>query len=348
MIKFFRKIRQNLLMENKTSKYFKYAIGEIILVVIGILIALQINNWNENRIKTDEIESLMQVFENELDENIKACNLFIEYGYETDSIASLYRNKKITKKMLEDDSYLEWGFGTFTQQFSDDRLNELISIEKQLPKNYKALIPHLKELKRRIESQRNWEKKAVDLSLSRFKEMTDTQPWLFKSDSISRDKARHYYLTDEIYQNKVLHYNTLQLAENVWDATLIRTSSAVILWKIKNLRTKNNSLDLASFLSDRSLEPFEELNCSQNKYETRESISFGRNFIIYNNTDKKIKFNIIKQTGEIVSKGSIAPKSLLFDESVELSTNRLVQRIDDTGSCSKVYRYTKEDYLIFN
>ena len=49
MIKFFRRIRQNLIMENKTSKYFKYAIGEIILVVIGILIALQINNWNENR-----------------------------------------------------------------------------------------------------------------------------------------------------------------------------------------------------------------------------------------------------------------------------------------------------------
>ena len=49
MIKFFRHIRKNLLMENKIGKYFKYAIGEIILVVIGILIALQINNWNENR-----------------------------------------------------------------------------------------------------------------------------------------------------------------------------------------------------------------------------------------------------------------------------------------------------------
>ena len=46
MIKFFRKIRQNLLTEGKTGKYFKYAIGEIILVVIGILIALSINNWN--------------------------------------------------------------------------------------------------------------------------------------------------------------------------------------------------------------------------------------------------------------------------------------------------------------
>jgi len=49
MIKFFRHIRQNLIMENKTSNYLKYAIGEIVLVVFGILIALQINNWNENR-----------------------------------------------------------------------------------------------------------------------------------------------------------------------------------------------------------------------------------------------------------------------------------------------------------
>ncbi|MBT8276824.1 MAG: hypothetical protein KJO39_11810 [Bacteroidia bacterium] len=49
MIKFFRRIRQRLLSENKFSKYFLYAIGEIILVVIGILIALQINNWNEDR-----------------------------------------------------------------------------------------------------------------------------------------------------------------------------------------------------------------------------------------------------------------------------------------------------------
>ena len=50
MIKFFRKIRQQLLSQNKLSKYLFYAIGEILLVVIGILIALQINNWNQNRL----------------------------------------------------------------------------------------------------------------------------------------------------------------------------------------------------------------------------------------------------------------------------------------------------------
>ena len=62
MIKFFRKIRQNLLSEGKTGKYFKYAIGEIILVVIGILIALQINNWNENRkLKNQELNLLADI-----------------------------------------------------------------------------------------------------------------------------------------------------------------------------------------------------------------------------------------------------------------------------------------------
>jgi hypothetical protein len=49
MIKFFRKIRQKLLTEGKTGKYFKYAIGEIVLVMIGILLALQVSNWNQER-----------------------------------------------------------------------------------------------------------------------------------------------------------------------------------------------------------------------------------------------------------------------------------------------------------
>lgn len=58
MIKFFRKIRQKLLTENNFSKYLLYAIGEILLVVLGILIALSINNWNtyrKDRIKEKEL-----------------------------------------------------------------------------------------------------------------------------------------------------------------------------------------------------------------------------------------------------------------------------------------------------
>jgi len=66
MLKFFRKIRRRLLSESKFRKYLIYAIGEIILVVIGILIALQINNWN-NKVQNKKIERQTLInFKNEL------------------------------------------------------------------------------------------------------------------------------------------------------------------------------------------------------------------------------------------------------------------------------------------
>jgi hypothetical protein len=66
MIKLFKNIRKNNLNEGKTVNYLKYAIGEIVLVVIGILIALQINNWNENK-KTDaKIKNLLEALKNDL------------------------------------------------------------------------------------------------------------------------------------------------------------------------------------------------------------------------------------------------------------------------------------------
>ena len=93
MIKFFRKIRQNLLIENRLGKYSLYAIGEILLVVIGILIALQINNQNDLRkdrnkeihylknIKTDlninllEMDKYLEI----RTENIEAAKRIIEH-----------------------------------------------------------------------------------------------------------------------------------------------------------------------------------------------------------------------------------------------------------------------------
>ena len=65
MINFFRKIRKKLADDNQFLKYSRYAIGEIVLVVVGILIALQINNWNEERkIRSSEREILIEIKEN--------------------------------------------------------------------------------------------------------------------------------------------------------------------------------------------------------------------------------------------------------------------------------------------
>lgn len=71
MFRFFRQIRQQLLGDGKNTKYLKYAVGEIFLVVIGILLALQINNWNEDRKSRNfEVEMLQQIRVNLLQDRI--------------------------------------------------------------------------------------------------------------------------------------------------------------------------------------------------------------------------------------------------------------------------------------
>ena len=70
MIKFFRHIRKRLLSESKFSKYLLYAIGEIILVVIGILIALQINNWNESRKDSARENLILKQLQSEYQSNL--------------------------------------------------------------------------------------------------------------------------------------------------------------------------------------------------------------------------------------------------------------------------------------
>ena len=95
MIKFFRKIRQKMLTENKFSKYFVYAIGEIILVVIGILIALQINNWNEqNKSKKEEMKIL-----NEIKISLARDLKYMSINLRSDS--SSIRHLKIIKEQLQ-------------------------------------------------------------------------------------------------------------------------------------------------------------------------------------------------------------------------------------------------------
>ena len=122
MIKFFRNIRQTLIKENKTSNYFKYAIGEIALVVIGILIALQINNWNEQK-KADQFELKMLA---EIKKSIVKDNTYLQFILE-ERVKVIDSNCAVLKKMLKQNkidsvefnkNLLGIGFG-FIFQYSD-------------------------------------------------------------------------------------------------------------------------------------------------------------------------------------------------------------------------------------
>ena len=114
MLKFFRKIRYDLMDTNKTGKYLKYAIGEIILVVLGILIAISINNWNENKkYKKKEITVLREIQE-DLKSNadvIRNCISYDSTAVESFNLIIDYiQHKRLYAESLKTNfaSIIEW------------------------------------------------------------------------------------------------------------------------------------------------------------------------------------------------------------------------------------------------
>ena len=101
MIKIFRKIRYDLMEKNKTGKYIKYAIGEIALVVIGILIALQINNWNEKRLQKQTLKNIYTIIAEDLKNDIADINLILKYKKEREPIFNKVLDHLMTKEDYE-------------------------------------------------------------------------------------------------------------------------------------------------------------------------------------------------------------------------------------------------------
>ncbi|SDH72074.1 hypothetical protein SAMN04489796_1046 [Winogradskyella thalassocola] len=141
MIKFFRKIRYDLMEKNKTGKYFKYAIGEIILVVIGILIALSINNWNENvkthrnqrnnlqLIKVEMINNLQAIVEanKDLSKTITSCRDLINLNNTDNNLKNIEEHQlsSLIAGLVRDDVQAFLENGVMNQLLASDGLKNI-------------------------------------------------------------------------------------------------------------------------------------------------------------------------------------------------------------------------------
>ncbi len=185
MIKFFRNIRQRLLTENKFSKYLLYAIGEIILVVFGILIALSINNWNEARkSRVVEIE-LLKTIKTDLDRTLLDLKDDYESYLKSQKSGNRFQRFLIGEKMLEDSIFLHFhslsqdrhffpnSSGYESLKSSDMNMISNDSLRLQITELYELTFPRIKEWD---ESNPRWDIGIV------------LQPYYKK----------HFILTDEI------------------------------------------------------------------------------------------------------------------------------------------------------
>ena len=144
MIKFFRHIRQNLLSDGKTGKYLKYAIGEIILVVIGILIALGINNWNETKKETLATHNILL----EIKEDLLQDKAQLEYSLDKHSknleaelrvLKALESRDSLTKKLSSDLGHIHLARTYYSVSKGYELLKEM-NLSSSLDKNLRIRL----------------------------------------------------------------------------------------------------------------------------------------------------------------------------------------------------------------
>ncbi len=101
-MKFFRNIRYSLIGKNQNKKYLKYAIGEIVLVVIGILIALQINNWNEARKDNNALKEYLGKIRSHTIEDLRILDTITKYRTQLANLCKKARVRILDKTEDED------------------------------------------------------------------------------------------------------------------------------------------------------------------------------------------------------------------------------------------------------
>ena len=226
MINFFRKIRKKLADDNKPLKYMRYAIGEIFLVVVGILIAVQINNWNEeNKNKEAERTFYKEILSDLEKDKIKLESLRVFYKNRIDNAGWLLRKVRNPNGPLDnievgkhiDPLYIGPLFVIYTSSFDAAKSSGAFASfkNKVILKVLNQYYANYEELKGIIES-------TLRLLETSLEPLMATIPMNYINE-----ESGAYVITSELHQNKAFY----QYLANIEDKRSLTVDMKIILQK---------------------------------------------------------------------------------------------------------------------
>ena len=169
MIRFFRNVRKRLLPENNFSRYLLYAIGEIILIVVGIMIALQLDNYNAEKKQDAEMRQMLQEFRLELESNIFNSQRVLQQYKIKDSLIRLHLCNAIPKEAISNQFVGHFYIGVNQFLFPPDR--EILS---KILLNLENLPEALAEMKFELRTLNNYYDEIEDNNI-RLAEISRTE-----------------------------------------------------------------------------------------------------------------------------------------------------------------------------
>ena len=211
MIKLFRNTRRKLLAENKFSKYLVYAVGEIFLVVVGILIALWINNANQESINEKKAEVILKEIQRDLKKDIEGSKKVIKTFIKYDSIARLLLWDKFTADQMFGMPYemkpFEIVYNSITFETSNNGYVNFNRNLNNIPTKYDAITNELKDL---------YDLRGAGLAFANermksivFENIDEINNFDWNVASVKSgvpEEAKHYYMQDLGFKKQLIQY----------------------------------------------------------------------------------------------------------------------------------------------
>ncbi|NVK48128.1 MAG: hypothetical protein HWE09_00070 [Cyclobacteriaceae bacterium] len=351
MIKFFRKIRQRLLTQNQFSKYLIYAVGEIVLVVIGILIALQINNWNTAKVQ----ERQRQNFLTDLGEEIRKTQqndfnpftIYSQYFLEMDSILELIQENRLNEAeyRANEDLLLPMFSSKHTGILREnvnyltlENGNNILKIRSEFPEKYEHLLYLLKAYQDGFEIWKTQTQETFEEQKSFRSFMQNEYEWFYPLDSIDISKAIDFSINNKNYRSRVEVYRR-NFAYIIRALSRVRNYQVFIMAEIERL-SGGSTADIKRVIEEFDFLPMETVSCDDNSTELKPA-EFQFN-IIYNSTKQPFKVHRLNSSYKPFESFDIAPNQIMgFGQSVGM-----LFQVEMNGACYKRFKVIPDGYLL--
>ena len=216
MIRFFRKIRQQSLLHNRFTKYLIYAVGEVVLITIGIMLAMEFNDWNDSHKTERRITGYLSQVQNDLERTISYCDEMMAHYMIVDNVIREIMNNELTyedynspERRLYEGRIQNMGLFMFVP---DSGYQNLVKNFDSIPENYGEIFTQLERIYTLLKLEIEMRDKNLQLVLSDFNRwLQENKMWY--SDIYFAEPTRplpqeeiEFYLSDPRYKNWVMTY----------------------------------------------------------------------------------------------------------------------------------------------
>lgn len=349
MMRFFSKIRYKNLTQNKAVKYLGYALGEIVLVVIGILIALEINNWDRQISTEAEIEKLFNLVEIELVENLSNFDDFNSYYDQKDSLISLVLSDHVDRDDYNENAELR-GLIINSREFwiKDDAYKQLIERRRDIPEKYSLNVTNLINAYEKKIAIDNWNIEVDNFAKRTFEYYEITPPY----GNGKYTDLIDYKLSSSLFKGRVRVFRSYFRQNLLRHVKEFYCNALLSLRDISN-KDNNNSISCSDIhIKLQPKKEIEELEVFQCDYE--ELLPLGKdysyqNILIENHRNEVVYFEYLGDNGEFKPSGKIPkcdPNEVIYASVVSEITYRV---LNEEGKCLGIFiPKSKETSVVIN